>query len=106
MDFIQTQPVIQTYLDRVSKHITLDAALLFGSLAEGTVTEESDIDLLIISDDFALMDEDDRLRLLYRLTVGIPLDLHLYGVTNHEHQSASPLTTLGTIHKQKTIRLH
>lgn len=105
MDFIQTQPVIQKYIARLKKHITLDEAMVFGSLAQGTATKESDVDILIVSDSFANMDDDDRLRLLYRLTVSIPLDLHLYGVTRQEYESASPLTTLGTIHKQKTIRL-
>lgn len=105
MDFIQTQPIIKQYIARIKKHIRLDAALIFGSLAQQRATEESDIDLLIVSDDFASMDEDERLRLLYRLTVDIPLDFHLYGVTRHEYESASPLTALGALHRQQTIQL-
>ena len=68
--------------------------VLFGSFAEGKATEESDVDLIILSDKFSQMDEDRRLRFLYRRSVGFPYNLHVYGLTPSEFSTASPLTTV------------
>lgn len=103
---IQTiQPKIKKYLLNVQKHIKIRKALLFGSFAEGKATETSDIDLIILSDDFNDLDSDQRSRLLYRASVGFPYDLHVFGLTPHEFDSASPLTTLGQMKKSKTITI-
>mgnify|MGYP001578260309 len=61
------------------------------------------MDLLILSEDFVSLDEDERLRILYRASVGFPRDLHVFGVTSEEFEKASPLTTLGIVRNQKTI---
>lgn len=105
MDINQIKPAITSYLSHVGKRIRVDGALVYGSFVRGDTTQDSDVDMLILSQDFASMNEDERLRILYRASVGFPRDLHVYGVTPSEFQHASPLTTLGSIREQKTIRI-
>ena len=93
------------FLKNIQKHVHISRALVFGSIAKGTATPTSDIDLLIISDDFAGFDADDRSKFLYRASVGFPYDLHVYGTTTNEYLHASPLTTLGQIRNEKTISI-
>ncbi|MBI3955875.1 nucleotidyltransferase domain-containing protein [Candidatus Gottesmanbacteria bacterium] len=105
MDLEQIKPAITTYLTRVRSRIRVDGALVYGSFVRGDTTPDSDLDILILSRDFASLDEDERERILYRASVGFPRDLHVYGVTPAEFASASPLTTLGFVRAQKTIRI-
>src|SRR3989344_1526183 len=88
---------LKDYLARLSKVVSIDEAYLFGSSSTGTAREDSDIDLLILSQDFSKYDPDTRLKIIYRASSGFPFDLHAYGVTPEEYASASPLTTLGAI---------
>lgn len=101
MDSQTIQSAITTYLAEVRKHIRIDRAVLFGSVAQARATSESDVDVIILSEDFKNLDPDDREKLLYRASVGFPYDLHVSGFTPEEFASASPLTSLGQI-KQST----
>ncbi|HJZ04423.1 hypothetical protein A2634_03155 [Candidatus Amesbacteria bacterium RIFCSPHIGHO2_01_FULL_48_32] len=97
MDQTTITPLIKQYLGRLQKYVSVDQAILYGSLPAGTNKEDSDVDLLILSSDFSKYDPDSRLKIIYRASVGFPYDLHAYGVTPEEYASASPLTTLGAI---------
>lgn len=95
MDFKQIKPVIDIYKEKVAQKIQIDEMILYGSYAKGNASEDSDVDLIVISKDFAKMDDDDRLKMLYRLSAGFPYNLHVYGITPEEYQDASSLTTIG-----------
>ena len=88
---------LKNYLDKLKDKMPLEGAYLYGSWAENRATQESDVDLLILSSQFNKYSEEERDRLLYRLSVGIPLDLHLYGLTPEEYKNASHLTTIGVV---------
>lgn len=105
MDIDTVKPAIISYLINVRKHVHVSRAMLFGSVAAGNATSTSDIDILVISDDFINKDPDERSKLLYRASVGFPYDLHVLGTTQNELLNASPLTTLGQIRESKTILL-
>ena len=105
MDFEQIKPALKSYLKKLSLRVGIAQAIVFGSIAEGKATADSDIDLLIISPDFARFDQEEREKLLYRTSVGLPFDLHVYGFTLKEFDAASTLTALGLLKKQKVIRL-
>ena len=85
---------LKNYLDKLNSQLPLDGAYLYGSWAEDRATQDSDVDLLILSSYFKELSEEDRDRLLYRLSVGIPLDLHIHGLAPEEYKSASHLTTV------------
>ena len=97
MDKTSITQSLKDYLTRLSKFVSIDEAILFGSSSTGTAKENSDVDLLILSRDFSKYDPDTRLKIIYRASSGFPYDLHAYGVTPEEYASASPLTTLGAI---------
>lgn len=100
MDIRKIQPVLKVYLDELKKKIDLQKVILFGSYARGIANEDSDIDLVVLSDDFKKMPFDKRLDLLidareHPLTHKFAIDV--FGYTPKEFAEASPLTTLGEI---------
>ena len=70
--------------------IKVKKIILFGSYAKGGVTEESDIDLVVISDDFNKMDLWDRLCLLGRSRIGIKIPMEILGYTEEEYNKKEP----------------
>ncbi len=91
----QTEKYIKEYSTRLKPDLNSYKIILYGSLVKGTYKpNESDIDLLVISKDFKKMDENERLDFLYKNTVGLPLDWHIYGFTPDEIKKISPLNTL------------
>ncbi|BES81580.1 nucleotidyltransferase domain-containing protein [Pyrodictium abyssi] len=50
--------------------VKVEKVLLFGSIARGDYTEDSDVDLVIVSRDWSQLRIEERLRLLYRLWRG------------------------------------
>jgi len=103
MDFEEVKPAVKKYIKRVKKDLKVEKVILFGSFAQGKAKKDSDIDLIVVSPSFAKMDDDERLRFLYRKSVGFPYNLHVYGLTAGEFSSASPLTTLGEVKKNGLI---
>lgn len=100
MDIKKIKPVIKVYLKELKKKIKPQKVILFGSYARGTANKDSDIDLVILSDDFKKISFDKRLDLLidareHQLTRKYAMDI--FGYTPKEYAQASTLTTLGEI---------
>jgi len=96
----KVRKLIQVYKKDLEKKIKVSKVILFGSYARGKATEDSDVDLVILSKDFSKMRIDKRLDLLQRerrnpLTHDFAMDI--FGYTPAELAKASPLTTLGEI---------
>lgn len=60
---------------------------LYGSHAVGKAREDSDIDLVVVSDDFKNMDIWERLCLLGRARIGIRRPMEIVGLTEEELKS-------------------
>jgi predicted nucleotidyltransferase len=58
--------------------------ILYGSYASGKAGKDSDIDLVVVSDDFKNMDLWERLRLLGRARMGIKRPMEILGFTEEE----------------------
>jgi predicted nucleotidyltransferase len=58
---------VREWIGKVNAKIPLTKVLLFGSTAKGTRTEESDVDLIVISKSFKGVHELDRLEMLLHL---------------------------------------
>lgn len=104
MDLRQIKPAVKNYIKTIKKDILIEKVILFGSFAEGRATKESDVDIIILSDKFSKMDDDQRLKFLYRRSVGFPYNLHVYGFTPAEFSTAGPLTTVAEA-RHKGIRI-
>lgn len=92
--------VIHFYKQDLEKKIRIDRIILFGSYAKGNTHKDSDIDLVVLSDDFKKMTTDRRLDLLQRerrnpQTWDYGMDI--FGFTPEEFAKASSFTTLGEI---------
>src|SRR3989442_7346002 len=75
------QRITRRYLQRLARSITVNKAILTGSWATGTYLEDSDVDLIIVSDDFSKMPIADRLSYLQKKWKSrIPLEAFGYTV--------------------------
>lgn len=60
------QSITKRYIQRLARSITVNKAILTGSWATGRYLEDSDVDLIIVSDDFAKMPISERLSYLQK----------------------------------------
>lgn len=97
MDTKKIKLPLTQFLNAIPESIKVDEAIVFGSYLEGTATEDSDIDVLIISDSFKHLEEDQRLDILYDASNNIEPEIHPWGFTKQELEKASRLTTLGYV---------
>lgn len=82
---------IKRFLEELTKYIKVEKAFLFGSWVEGKAREESDIDLLIISDAFGKMDFWEKARLLGKIKMQLLEPIDAVGVTPEEFKKGSSL---------------
>lgn len=94
---------LNKYLEKVNSIVPIDEAYLIGSWARGEQKVDSDVDLLILSNSFSKMGYDERLKILYRFSVGIDFDFHIFPLTRREFSKVSPLTSIGAIKKDKKV---
>ena len=59
--------VIEEFLAKLAKRVRLREAYLFGSTARGERLPESDVDIVVVADDFEGMPLSERIRIAYRL---------------------------------------
>ena len=73
---IEILNAIEKYIDAVSSHYRIDAVILFGSYAKGTNTDDSDIDIAIVSRD--IIDKlDDMAKLMkFRRDIDLRIEPH------------------------------
>lgn len=100
MDRKKIDRIIKIYLKDLSKQIKIDKAILFGSAVAGKLSRDSDIDLLILSPEFAEMSIGDRFDLLTsarkdELTQLTPMDI--FGLTQSEYDQGTELSVVGEI---------
>lgn len=103
MDAQTVRPFIDNYKKNLKKYIKVNKILLYGSVAQGKAVDGSDVDVLVLSDDFTSLDADERGKILYRASVGFPYNLHAIGLTSKKFIHASSLTTAGSIKHTRTI---
>src|SRR5438094_9218697 len=86
------QKITQRYVQRLARSITVDKAILTGSWATGRYLEDSDVDLIIVSDDFSKMPVSERLSYLQKKwTSKIPLEA--FGYTKDEFRQMRQRST-------------
>jgi len=78
--------ITKSYVKRLSKSIRVQNAILTGSWATGSYLEDSDVDLIVVSDDFAGMPLPDRLVYLQK-SWNSKLPLEAFGYTTSEFRN-------------------
>ena len=59
--------VVRSFLAELARRVRLREAYLFGSTARGERLIESDVDLVVVADEFEGMPLSERIRIVYRL---------------------------------------
>ena len=95
MDIKQIQPQLKFFLQTVSRFVKVDQMIIFGSYMEGTAKRDSDIDVIVVSENFKNIDNFDRSRLLDKAAGDIDPEIQAWGFTRDELEAADELTTLG-----------
>jgi len=70
-----------------ARGIRVKRIILYGSHASGKAREDSDLDLVVVSDDFKDMDLWERLCLLGQARKGIKRPMEILGLTEEEYES-------------------
>ena len=78
------QRIVKRYVHRLARNITVDKAILTGSRATGTYLEDSDVDLIIVSDDFSKVLLPERLQYLQKQWKSKSIPLEAFGYTLDE----------------------
>ena len=99
MDLNQIREPLERFRQELTKTITVDDLIVFGSYAKGTATPESDVDVVVVSKDFAKLREDKRWQVLDRACVNLEPDIQAWGFTPTELEQAGDLSTLGQARK-------
>lgn len=80
--------IITAYKERLKAlGVKAKKIILYGSHASGKAREDSDLDLVVVSDDFRDMDLWERLCLLGRARKGIKRPMEILGLTEEEYES-------------------
>jgi len=71
--------MLEEFKETVNKDFPVESMIFFGSMAQGKATENSDIDLIIVSDKFKDMNFIKRASRMYDYwTLGYPVDFLCY----------------------------
>ncbi|MFH2070888.1 MAG: nucleotidyltransferase domain-containing protein [Elusimicrobiota bacterium] len=83
--------IVYQYIQLLENKIRIDKVILFGSSANGKIGRNSDLDIIILSDDFKKMNFLKRLELLSRARgrecISVPMDI--IGYTTKEFSRSS-----------------
>jgi predicted nucleotidyltransferase len=95
MDTRAIKHILKKYRAALSQAIRVQELIVFGSQLEGMASEGSDLDVIVVSNDFATLSEDERLDILEEAAEATSPLIHAWGFTEQELAAASELTTLG-----------
>ena len=74
--------------------IQVKRVVLYGSFAKGTARKDSDIDLVVVSDDFQALNLRERLEVLVVASARIKEPIEVRGYTSKEIKPVSPMNFL------------
>jgi len=78
--------IVDKYIAIVTENYNVVAIILFGSYAKGTQTEDSDIDIAIITDDIKTDKFDEEVKLtLLRRKIDNRIEPHIISINDYEN---------------------
>lgn len=100
----KVKSIIQNYTKELSSlGIRVEKVILYGSFAKGTSGEDSDIDLLVISQDFRGMNLRERLETLGVAAAHIRRPIQALGYTPRELRQIKKGSFLDEVLSSKTV---
>ena len=92
-----TETIIKQAIEFLRRKIWVHQAILFGSHARGEADEWSDIDLAVISADFAHMGQREIMDLLVEVALSVDPSIEIRPYTLKDLKEARPTNFLGHI---------
>lgn len=93
--------ILAQFIKKTASKIPIQKIILFGSYANGTPKNHSDVDIAVISVAFKGMNEIERIKLLldfaHQIKYKTTIDIETFGYTPEEYENASHFDFLGTI---------
>ncbi|HEY5560204.1 MAG TPA: nucleotidyltransferase domain-containing protein [Clostridiaceae bacterium] len=80
------QKIVEDYIDKLSRQISIDKVILFGSYAKGNTHKDSDVDIAIFSDYFKSMSRVDGIHFLLLRAMDYDIDLEPQPFTMDEYK--------------------
>ncbi len=74
----------------LSKYVKIDKVIVYGSYAYGKPREDSDIDIAVISEDFAGMSMIEKVELLSKVSLAVDSRIEVKGFSREEYDNALP----------------
>ena len=98
----EIEQIIQTFKSvLVGQGIRVEKVILFGSHAKGTAGQHSDIDLIVISPDFASMDFKHRCRVLGKAIAKVMQPIEPLAFTPEEFENVSPFNIASIVTRKQ-----
>ena len=90
--------IVERYKEQMLKHgIKAERVILYGSFAQGNARQDSDIDLVVVSENFREMNLRERLEVLGIAAARIREPIEAKGYTHKEIESAPQISFLSEI---------
>ncbi len=96
MDISHVKSQLDQFLDSISKNIKVEQMIIFGSYVHGETHPDSDLDVIVVSDDFGHIREDKRIGFLDNAAEDIQPIIQAWGVTHQELRLAGKQSILGS----------
>ena len=80
------QKMVDDYIDNLSRQISIEKVILFGSYAKGNTRKDSDVDIAIFSDYFKSMSRVDGIQFLLFRAMDYDIDLEPQPFTMDEYK--------------------
>lgn len=100
VDINQIREPLTDFYQKVSQEIRVDQVIVFGSCSTGKATEDSDIDVVVVSDDFKGVRSDKRFKILDTAARFIRPGIVAAGFTRKEVERASKFSIIGQARDQ------
>ena len=100
---IRTEEVVRRTIERLLQDIRIHQAVLFGSHARGDADHWSDVDLAVVSPDFARMGHRKLMDLLVEAALAVDPRIEVRLYTPRDFKEARPTNFLGHILKHGKI---
>lgn len=94
---VGAEKLIQRTLNYLTRRVRVERVILFGSHARGAADRWSDIDLAVVSADFARMTHEQVMDLLVEVALAVDPVVEVRPYTPHELEQARPTNFLGHI---------
>ncbi len=93
----RTEELVRRTIEHLRQKVRVDQVVLFGSHARGDADEWSDVDLAIISPDFARMSHPKLMDLLVQVSLAVDPAVEIRPYTPRDLKEARPTNFLGHI---------